>query len=69
MEYSFDGGKTWEEVTDPAKSEENSNNIAYRQTIKLKKDYFGKKAIFRTTSISGKQYVYESRFKVDEYNY
>ena len=69
MEYSFDGGKTWEEVTDPAKSEENSNNIAYRQTIKLNKDYFGKKAIFRTTSISGKHYVYESRFKVDEYNY
>lgn len=69
MEYSFDGGKTWEEVTDPAKSEENSNNIAYRQTIKLKKEYFGKKAIFRTTSVSGKQYKYESRFKIDEYGY
>lgn len=69
MEYSFDGGKTWEEVTDPVKSEENSNNIAYRQTIKLKKEYFGKKAIFRTTSVSGKQYKYESRFKIDEYGY
>ena len=69
MEYSFDGGKNWEEVTDPAKSEENSNNIAYRQTIKLKKEYFGKKAIFRTTSVSGKQYKYESRFKIDEYGY
>ena len=69
MEYSFDNGKTWEEVADPAKSEENSNNIAYRQTIKLKKEYFGKKARFRTTSLSGKHYEYESRFKVDEYGY
>ncbi len=51
-----------EEKSDPAKSEENSNNIAYRQTIKLNRTTSAK-AIFRTTSISGKHYVYESRFK------
>ena len=69
MEYSFDNGNTWEEVTDPAKSDENSNNIAPRQTIKLKKEYFGKKARFRTTSVSGKHYEYECRFPIDEYGY
>lgn len=69
MEYSFDGGKTWEEVTDPAKSEENSNNISPRQTVKLKKEYFGKKAKARTTSMSGKHYEYECRFPIDEYGY
>ncbi|ASS37436.1 FMN-binding protein [Mogibacterium pumilum] len=69
MEYSFDNGKTWEEVTDPAKAEDNSNNISPRQTVKLKKEYFGKKAKARTTSMSGKHYEYECRFPIDEYGY
>ena len=69
MEYSFDNGKTWEEVTDPAKAEDNSNNISPRQTVKLKKEYFGKKAKVRTTSMSGKHYEYECRFPIDEYGY
>ncbi len=69
MEYSFDNGKTWEEVTNPAKAEDNSNNISPRQTVKLKKEYFGKKAKVRTTSMSGKHYEYECRFPIDEYGY
>lgn len=69
MEYSFDNGKTWEEVTDPVKAEDNSNNISPRQTVKLKKEYFGKKAKARTTSMSGKHYEYECRFPIDEYGY
>ena len=69
MEYSFDNGKTWEEVNDPAKAEDNSNNISPRQTVKLKKEYFGKKAKARTTSMSGKHYEYECRFPIDEYGY
>ena len=69
MEYSFDNGKTWEEVTDPAKAEDNSKNISPRQTVKLKKGYFGKKAKVRTTSMSGKHYEYECRFPIDEYGY
>ena len=69
MEYSFDNGKTWEEVTDPVKAEDNSNNISPRLTVKLKKEYFGKKAKARTTSMSGKHYEYECRFPIDEYGY
>ncbi len=56
-------------VTDPAKAEDNSNNISPRQTVKLKKEYFGKKAISELHLLSGKHYEYECRFPIDEYGY
>lgn len=69
MEYSFDEGQTWETVENPALDEKNSNNISYRQTIKLKKKYEGKKAKFKITSVKGKTYVYTCDSPIKDYGF
>lgn len=61
MEYSLDDGKTWKKVENPILSDENKNNIADRQTVKLPKSYLGKNIKFRTKTISGAIYNYESK--------
>ena len=69
MEYSFDEGQTWETVENPVLDEKNSNNISYRQTIKLKKKYEGKKAKFKITSVKGKTYVYTCDSPIKDYGF
>lgn len=69
MEYSFDQGQTWETVENPVLDEKNSNNISYRQTIKLKKKYEGKKAKFKITSVKGKTYVYTCDSPIKDYGF
>lgn len=69
MEYSFDEGQTWENVENPVLDEKNSNNISYRQTIKLKKKYEGKKAKFKITSVKGKTYVYTCDSPIKDYGF
>ena len=69
MEYSFDEGQTWETVENPVLDEKNSNNISYRQTIKLNKKYEGKKAKFKITSVKGKSYVYTCDSPIKDYGF
>ena len=60
MEYSLDEGQSWTEIENPNPSDENKNNIADKQNIKLNKDKLGKKILVRTTSVKGNTYTYES---------
>ena len=60
MEYSLDEGQSWTEIENPNPSDENKNNIADKQNIKLNKDKLGKKIQVRTTSVRGNTYTYKS---------
>ena len=63
MQYSLDEGKTWIDIDNPTKSEENKNNIADKQSIKVTKDYIGKSIQVKTTSVKGNTYIYKSDVK------
>ena len=60
MEYSLDKGQSWTEIENPTLSDENKNNIADKQSIKLKKDDLGKEILVRTTTVKGNTYTYKS---------
>lgn len=59
MEYRIGDG-AWKTLDQPQMSDEKSENISERQTIKLSSQELGKKLRFRTRAKSGQIYLYES---------
>ena len=69
MEYSSDGGNSWQSLANPVQSEENPNNISYRQTVKIKDSELNKVFKFRITTQAGKVYEYNNASPITEYDF